>query len=368
MVVTNPPYMGSSGMGATLSKYVKDNYPDSKSDLFAVFIEKCSVLAKDYGYMAMITQHAWMFLSSYEKLRIKLRQRDTINMAHLGVRAFAEIGGEVVQSTAFVMWNCHISDYKGSYVRLVDIGDADSKESEFLSGNHRYAASTDNFAKILGSPVAYWANNSLFKCFINFMNIGDYFHVRNGITTGDNSLFLRLWYEISPNAEKWYALNKGGAFRKWSGNRDYVIDWKNNGHRIKNFTDSNGRLRSTLRGIDFNFTAGITMSRVTSGEASFRKMYGDSISESATNALYPMNKSETNISYAMGMLNSKPIAFMLNLMNPTLNIVPEDIRGLPISLQHSELVIEIVDTNIVMSRSDWDSFETSWDFRRHPLV
>ena len=326
------------------------------------------MLAKQNGFIAMITQQAWMFLSSYEKLRVKLGQRNIVNMAHLGARAFAEIGGEVVQSTAFVMRNGHFGGYKGVFVRLVDIGDAGGKEREFLSENHRYTASTDNFAKIPGSPIAYWANESLFKCFVDFKCIGNYFHVRNGITTGDNNLFLRLWHEISPNVEKWYSLNKGGTFRKWNGNREYVIDWENDGNRLKNFTDNNGRLRATLRGIDFIFNAGITMSRVTSGEASFRRMYGDSLSESATNALYPMNKFESDISFALGMLNSKPVAFMLSLMNPTLNIVPEDIRGLPISLKHVERVKEIVASSVNISRTDWDSFETSWDFKCHPLI
>jgi hypothetical protein len=195
VVVTNPPYMGGSGMGAKLSEFVKREYADSKSDLFAAFIERCATFTKANGYQAMITQHAWMFLSSYEKLRRKLMPRDTMNMAHLGARAFAEIGGEVVQSTAFVLRGSHIDGYKGVYVRLVDIDDADGKEGGFLSGNHRYTADSANFAKIPGSPVAYWLSEKLINCFDN-TNLSE-MSISDGQTkTGDNDKYLRLLWEV----------------------------------------------------------------------------------------------------------------------------------------------------------------------------
>jgi hypothetical protein len=197
VVVTNPPYMGSSGMGPKLSEFVKNNYPDSKSDLFAVFIERCGQLIKPSGYQAMITQHAWMFLSSYEKLRVKLLQRDIVNMAHLGARAFEEIGGEVVQTTTFVVSARKTAGYMGTYTRLVDFGSQDEKETAFLSGEYRHTATADNFAKIPGSPVAYWVREKSLTAFDNCAFLGDLEEVRGGLTTGDNNRFLRYWFEVN---------------------------------------------------------------------------------------------------------------------------------------------------------------------------
>ena len=165
VVVTNPPYMGSSGMGARLAEFVKKQYPDSKSDLFAVFMERGREYAKANGYLAMITQHAWMFLSSFEKLRAKLMEIDTVNMAHLGARAFEEIGGEVVQTTAFVMQNRHVHGFKGMYARLIEPTTQDGKEEMFLDGQNRFSARQDNFEKIPGAPVAYWVSEATFRAF-----------------------------------------------------------------------------------------------------------------------------------------------------------------------------------------------------------
>ena len=226
VVVTNPPYMGASGMGGKLAEFVKKNYPDSKSDMFAAFIEHCGTLTKKNGYQAMITQHAWMFLSSYEKLRVKLGQRNIVNMAHLGARAFAEIGGEVVQSTAFVMRSGHISGYKGVFVRLVDIGDAEGKEREFLNGEHRHVADGDDFAKIPGMPVAYWVFKKVFGIFSERKYTKDYVFFRQGMATSDNNRFLKIWHEVlherigfniggleeAKNSKlKWFPYNKGGG-------------------------------------------------------------------------------------------------------------------------------------------------------------
>ena len=173
VVVTNPPYMGSSNMSAGLSAFVKKNYPDSKSDLFACFIERCGEMAKDNGYMAMITQHAWMFLSSFENLRKKLLKKNIINMAHLGARAFEEIGGEVVQTTSMVLANSHIDGYKGIYVRLIEPTTQDGKEEMFLNVDNRFVACQENFVKIPGAPVAYWVSEAMFRTFDN-KNIADY--------------------------------------------------------------------------------------------------------------------------------------------------------------------------------------------------
>ena len=197
VVVTNPPYMGASGMDAKLSDYVKKNFSDSKADMFAVFIERCGQMAKKNGYQAMITQHAWMFLSSFEKLRTKLLAVDIVNMAHLGARAFEEIGGEVVQTTSFVIRKSHIADYKGEYCRLIEPTSQQGKEDMFLSGENRYAADQSNFSKIPGSPVAYWVSQHAFDICTGSQVFEDFATTRAGMITGNNNMFIRLWHEVS---------------------------------------------------------------------------------------------------------------------------------------------------------------------------
>ena len=231
-VVTNPPYMGASGMGAPLANFVKKYYPDSKSDLFAVFIEVCSRMAGENRYQAMITQHAWMFLSSYEKLREKMMLTETVNMAHLGARAFEEIGGEVVQTTSFVRCRTHIDGYKGTYCRLIEPTFQQGKEDMFLSGENRYFANQDNFAKIPGRPFAYWMSPAVFYDYRRGTPLGDIAAPRKGNSTSDNNRFLRLWSEVDANKmnlhsdnitaedsmkKRWYPYNKGGGYRKWYG-------------------------------------------------------------------------------------------------------------------------------------------------------
>ena len=370
VVCTNPPYMGASGMGEKLSKFVKDNYPDSKSDLFAVFIEKCGEYLKATGYQAMITQHAWMFLSSFEKLRGKLQQHELINMAHLGARAFEEIGGEVVQTTAFVLQNRHIDGYAGRYARLIEPTTQQGKEDMFLAEENRYTAQQENFTKIPGMPVAYWAPTSLFDTFEKDAALKEFCDVRNGLTTGDNSLFLRLWFEIKQNESKWFPCNKGGDYRKWYGNKYYLINWENNGYDLKHFFDGKGKLRATLRGIDYNFYPGLTMSRVTSGHPSFRIMEEGSISESATNAIYTKGKQMDDCSLALlCLLNSVIGEMVFSFLNPTINILPEDVNAIPVNKQvFDHTVLVLAENNVMLSHTDWDSFETSWDFERHPLI
>lgn len=197
VVVTNPPYMAVSNAGAKVNDYVKKNFPDSKADLFAVFIERCGQMAKKNGYQAMITQHAWMFLSSFEKLRTKLLAVDIVNMAHLGARAFEEIGGEVVQTTSFVIRKSHIADYKGEYCRLIEPTSQQGKEDMFLDGENRYAADQSNFSKIPGSPVAYWVGNRTINMYVNNPSLGANFEVKTGIQTGGNEKFVRYWFEPS---------------------------------------------------------------------------------------------------------------------------------------------------------------------------
>ena len=213
VVITNPPYMGSSGMSPKLTKFVKKSYPDSKSDLFAIFIEKCGKMMVANGYQAMITQHAWMFLSSFEKIRKKLQQKSLINMIHLGARAFEEIGGEVVQTTSFVIRKSYVTDYKGVYCRLIEPTTQQGKEDMFFAGKSRYSADQTNFSKIPGSPVAYWASNSVIRIFEKGEKVEDLLNVRQGLATADNNRFLRLWHEVNIQTCKFDARNASDLYK-----------------------------------------------------------------------------------------------------------------------------------------------------------
>lgn len=368
VVITNPPYMPPS---PKQKSYVQKNYPDSKSDLFAIFIEKCHSLTKKNAYQAMITMHSWMFLSSFEKLRNKLLVNNTIiNMAHLGARAFEDIGGEVVQTTAFIFDNANIKDYQSNFKRLVDYNSQDAKKEEYLRDSNLYTSSATNFSKIPGSSIAYWARPKFLKSF-DFKKLEEVkFFARNGITTGENDLFIRLWYETTCKKEKWMPLNKGGSFRRWYGNLCFVIDWENDGYRIKNLVDNVGKKRATLRSIEYKFQPAITMTRIGSGISSFRYLPEGFITEGASNNIYYGKNSMPDYQTVLAFLNSKACEYILKMCNPTINIMPENLKQLPIVPTNDKegLIVDVVNKNIDISKKDWDSFETSWDFKVHPLV
>ncbi|MDR2572428.1 MAG: BREX-1 system adenine-specific DNA-methyltransferase PglX [Oscillospiraceae bacterium] len=376
VVVTNPPYMGGSGMNGRLVEFVKKNYPDSKSDLFSTFIERCNGLACGRGINAMITQHSWMFLSSYEKLRLKLKTLDIVNMVHLGARSFVEIGGEVVQSTTFTLRNCHITDYKGTYIRLVDFNNADQKEQEFLSGNNRYIAVTDNFSKIPGSPISYWASENFLEVFEKCNVLSEVAKPRKGLDSADNDRFVRFWFEpiyiniffnaySNDEAEqsdcKWFPLNSGGAFRKWYGNNEKIIDWQFGGKELRSYP------KAYIRNKNFYFMKGITWTKISSSKLGVRLAPIGFIFDSAGQSLFPKN---SEINYILGLLCSIFAFYLLNVLNPTLNYQVGDLERVPIRFEESRIkkINTIVEANIAFSRTDWDSFEASWDFKRHPLV
>ena len=367
VVVTNPPYMGSSGMDGTLANYIKANYPDSKSDLFAAFIEACTRMTKPNGYQAMITQHAWMFLSSYEKLREKMMLTETVNMAHLGARAFEEIGGEVVQTTSFVRCRTHIDDYKGTYCRLIEPTTQQGKEDMFLAGENRYFANQGNFAKIPGVPVAYWVSMNCIKAFAN-QKLSSIASVQEGLKTADNDRFIRFWHEINiiksnllskNNSQKWIWHTKGGQFRRWYGNNDSVLNYENNGYELRNFK------KASLTGTDNYYKENITWTRISTGKASFRYTPEGSIPNMAGLCLYC-----NDIPCFIALLNSIVVGKCLEIMNPTINYPPGTIANIPIRYldEKKELIRAKSKENIEFSKADWDSFETSWDFKRHPLI
>ena len=363
-VVTNPPYMGASGMGAKLSKYVRDNYADSKSDLFAVFIEKCGQMAKKNGYQAMITQHAWMFLSSFEKLRSKLLMLDTVNMAHLGARAFEEIGGEVVQTTSFVMRKSRENGYKGVYCRLIEPTTQKGKEDMFLAGDNRYEAVQDSFEKIPGSPVAYWVSEKLIKCFSNKL-MYEYSISDGQNVTSDNNRFVRYYWEVkSQNIGKnckWRFYAKGGGYRKWCGNLVNVVDWSPSAIEYYHKESSARVLPEYLW-----YRKGITWGLITSNAPSFRLLPSNATFDKGGSSIFIKN--DTDFNYFIGLLNSKIFMKVSSLLNSTLNFQVKDIRSMPVIIKNKDDVDEIVNKVLMLSESDWDSFETSWDFKCHPLI
>ena len=379
VTVTNPPYMPPS---PKQKPYVQKNYPDSKSDLFAVFIEKCHNLTKKNAYQAMITMHSWMFLSSFEKLRNKLIDNDTIvNMAHLGARAFEDIGGEVVQTTTFIFENNHIKDYQSGFKRLVDYNSQDGKEDEYLTERNLYVSSSENFNKIPGSPIAYWVSEQSFDNFVNLPKLSNQIDARIGLVTGDNERFLRLWTEISysqiefkatpskdPCIVKWYPLQKGGDARYWFGNNDYVVNWKNDGFEMKNDNFMGERLRAHNFNGAQQFKSGITWNSISSAKFSCRY----SPSGFTYNVAGPLCEvlNTKNLYYCLGFLSSKIANAYLDLLNPTINYTPGYLENLPFVVDENKksIIDKIVINCIKLSKTDWDSFETSWDFTLHPLV
>ena len=364
---TNPPYAGTSNLSANVNNFVKKNYPDSKADLFAVFIERCRAMTADNGYQAMITQHSWMFLSSFEKLREKMMLTETVNMAHLGARAFEEIGGEVVQTTAFVRCANHVEGYKGTYCRLIEPTSQQGKEDMFLAGQNRYTANQDDFAKIPGEPISYWLSANVIKAF-EYGLVDNISKCCKGLDSGDNARFLRLWYEPKitevvfksndGNNASWVPHNKGGGFRKWYGNRDYVINWKNNGAEIK------AHPAARPQNIDCFFRSAFTWSTLAT-DLAFRYLPMGSISDSKGSIGIVKNIS---IYYCLAYFNSKVCREFMKVLAPTLDFSVGSVKRLPFIMKPSANADSIAEENVNISKEDWDSFETSWDFKVHPLV
>lgn len=375
VVVTNPPYMGSGGMDAKLSKYVKDNYHDSKSDLFAVFIEQCGAMIKPNGYQAMITQHAWMFLSSYEKLREKVLQKTIVNMAHLGPRAFDEIGGEVVQTTAFVVLQLKVPAFKGTYCRLVKPTSQQAKEKLFLTGDSRYTAQQESFAKIPGEPIAYWVSSQAVVAF-NYPRLSDYMDSRRGLQTGNSEKFIRKWFEVSAiktnfeltkesknSFKKWFLFNSGGMFRRWYGNIIDVVNWENNGNAIK--TTGRAIIPSENR----YFDEVVSWNKISSGKFSVRYQPCGIIPGDASPFLHSFDSNHNQLLNFMAFMNSKVSTVFMTILSPTLNFEVGNVGKLPIKKSSdTNQILSVVNHNIAISKADWNSFETSWDFQTHPLL
>lgn len=376
VVVTNPPYMGSANMNAKLTKLVKKKYPDSKRDLFAVFIERCNQMVKKDSYYAMITQHSWMFLSSFEKLRNKLLEYNIINMAHLGARAFEEIGGEVVQTTTFTVRKSDIKDYNGKYCRLIDATSQEEKEKMFLNGKNCYVTDQNNFSKIPGNPIAYWVSDKLISAFVNSKKLGDIAQPKQGLATANNNKYLRLWYEVDidnikfnanshkdarETPERWYPYNKGGEFRKWYGNNDYVINWYDDGIELRS------NKKSVLRNQQFYFKKSVSWSKISAGKIAFRLKDNGFIFDVAGTSFFA---DEDLMYYMAGFCNSNVGLEVAKTLSPTMNYEVGHIASFPIitDKDYVSKVTDIVLKAKELSQQDWDIYETSWDFKHQPLI
>ena len=383
-VVANPPYMGSSSFGPFMSKWVKKNYPDVKSDLCTCFIERGFNLAGDRGYAAMITMQSWMFLGSFEKMRSSLiGSKSILSMLHLGPRAFDAIGGEVVNVTTHVVYNGRTA-CEGAYVRLVDINGSDAKRKKALEAIQNpdcdwfYCRDAETFKQIPGTPIAYWLSDAAVKNMASLPSLSNFAQPKQGMVTRDNKRFMRSWWEIGlidfdddiqshkearESKAKWLPCTSGGQFRKWFGNNEDVIFWEHDGAELIEFSGAH------IKNRQFYFLPAVTWSSISSGAFSTRYVSSGYLPEHAGNCLYT---NESMLALIQGIANSSIALFFMSLLSPSLNFNVGDVARIPIVKpsvcnQQNE-IINIVRVLRHESKNDWDSFETSWDFTRHPLI
>lgn len=385
-VVANPPYMGSSSFNPFMSKWVKKNYPDVKSDLFSSFVVRMFSLAKDHGECGVMSPFVWMFIGSYEKLRNEIIDNRTLtSLIQLEYSGFA---GATVPICTYTFNNSFIKGYKGGYVRLSDFVGAAVQAPKALEAIRNpdcgwfYRRDAETFKQIPGTPIAYWASDALLDAFGNAKQLSEYGKPRQGLATGENARFVREWWEVDDcksvyscgsiqesieSACKWFPYNKGGDFRKWYGNNSSVVNWENDGQEIRNYKDQNGRLLSRPQNTNCFFSPSITWSKISSGSIAFRFKPAGHIFDVAGTSVF---SDEEALKYLQGACNSSVIMRVASMLSPTLNFEVGQIATYPI-IQNEEqepLVNDMVDSCRELSKTDWDSFETSWDFKRNPLV
>ena len=363
-VVTNPPYMGGKGFSPKLKTYVEKNYKDSKSDLFAVFIERCNEFTKKNCYTSMITMQSWMFLSSFENLRKNIVEKTEIKtLNHLGARAFSEIGGEVVSTVAWISQKKSPKN-DGTYLRLVDYNNADLKEEEFFNKANYFQAKQKDFEKIPGSPIAYWVSDKIREIFEKNQKLGEVGEaITKGIFTGKNEYFLKLWQEVnfSKIGSDWRKYSKAGANQKWYGLSLYILKWHNNGEEIKSFSGAG------LGASKYFGKPHIVWSKLTTSSISFRYDEKYIAFDDASPAIIFSDNSKKKLEYVLGLGNSKISKYVMEFINPTLNYQIGDIKRIPIIFSENT-IIELVEKNISISKEEWDSRETSWDFEKLSLI
>jgi type II restriction/modification system DNA methylase subunit YeeA len=377
VVVANPPYMGSKGMNGRLAVWARESYPNSKSDLFAMFIERNLDLTQKHGAVAMITMQSWMFLTYFEKLRATLLRRCMItSMCHLGPHAFDSIGGEVVQTTAFVMENNPKSVSKGSFLRLVD-GDSEAEKKRlfFDRKSNPFEAATAKFISIAGNPIIYWVSDQVRNIFETKPALNDLASIKSGLSTGNNERFVRIWSEVNSKdiefrhgtnivcinrSYSWVPYNKGGESRRWFGNNNNVVFWKDNGAYLRN--------TGVFRNPSFYFREGITWSGMSSKNIAFRFVKSGFIFDSNKGPMvFQEDNAITNI-VLLGLLNTPITSYILDALNPTVSTQVGDLERIPVSIPTSCNLSEEISSCISISRADWNSYETSWDFTSLPML
>lgn len=379
-VVANPPYMGSSSFGPFMSRWVKKNYPDVKSDLFSSFVVRMFNLAKDHGECGVMSPFVWMFIGSYEKLRNEIIDNKTLtSLIQLEYSGFA---GATVPICTYTFHNSFIKGYKGGYVRLSDFVGAAVQAPKALEAIDNpdcgwfYRRDAETFKQIPGTSIAYWASDALLDAFANAKQLNEFGKPRQGLATGENARFVREWWEVDDqkssysccsleesvsSACKWFPYNKGGDFRKWYGNNECVINWENDGNSVREYSGS------VIRNPDCYFRPSITWSKISSGSIAFRFKPAGHVFDVAGTSVF---SDAASLKYLQGACNSSVIMRVASMLSPTLNFEVGQIATYPI-IQNEELepsVDATVDSCRELSKEDWDSFEISWDFKRHPLV
>ena len=378
VVCTNPPYMRNRGMNNKLSTYIKKYYEPYKFDLYSVFICKCQNWMKISSYLGMITQHSFMFLSRFEQIRIDFEKKRIVNLVHLGTRAFEEIGGEVVQTVAFVINGKKTPNYRAVYKRLTQYESATQKEQEFFNSLNNYITKFEKFTAIPGLNIAYWISDNVISAFKSNNLLGYISYPRKGNSTSNNDRFLRFWFEVSDEklnigareivkedtiVRRWFPYNKGGSYRKWFGNNEYVVDWKNDAAEMRKIPSA------VIANYQFFTKPGVTWSTISGGNIGVRRFGFGFIFDNKGECLFSDNIDD--LDYYAGYLNSKVAMLFLSFLSPTLDFNCGYISKLPIINPNEEtknIIKDNVRLNTVLSKEDWDSFETSWDFVTHPLV
>ena len=386
VVVTNPPYIGNKGINDRLKNYISEKFEDVKSDLFSVFIVRNFDYAKPYGHLGYMTPFVWMFISSYEKLReIIIKNKSITSLVQLEYSGFEEA---TVPICTFTIRNTYLPA-KGEYIRLSDFRGAEFQPIKTLEAvrnpnvNYRYSVGSSNFEKIPGMPIAYWISDRFINCFNRGTLLGKIAETRLGMATADNDRFTRYWYEVNINkcgfnyssrieaqnsGKKWFPYNKGGEFRKWYGNNYILVNWENDGFEIRNYKDEKtGRIRSHNYNLDYIFKEGLTWTFVSSSCFGIRYFPQGFLFDVGGSSMFMSNK---KIKYILGYLSTKITFETLKVFNPTLNFQPGNLCNLPIIFSDGKFaeITKKVDDSIGLSKADWDSFETSWDFEQHPLL
>lgn len=379
VVITNPPYMGSSGMGTKLLDFVKKNYPDSKNDLFTVFIDKCSELLKSTGYQAMITMQAWMFLSSYEKTRLHILNKQVLSLLQIGFNSFPELNSQIAHAVSFILRNDCLDEYCGIYFNLNTRKTTDDKEQVYLikkQKNEYFLNTSQELKSIPSYNFAYWLTNNEKQILISTDSLGSIIAIRQGLATGNNELYLKLWFEIAENEIgfgckdlnafhsqffKYAPYNKSGDFRKWYGNNESVIKFNRENYNTLLIVGNH------LPSRDYYFKKGITWSLIATNNFAARLSSGGFVFDVGGSSGFPP---EEWLDYYLGLLCSKVTFSFLKAFNPTINFQVGDIKNIPVikNDQQKAVIEQLVSENIALSRTDWDSFETSWNFIRHPLI